>query len=101
MSDTVAVIVSILAVVVAGAWGPIWSAIRGALASAPTHTPPGVPLVVPLPTVSPGPTKVTFPAAIDALAIVRNRLVETGCMSDPATAAVEAITHALVAGTDK
>lgn len=98
MNDTTAIIASVVAVVAAVAWEPILRVAKSAMAAKPVAVLPVPPVVVPV--VAPG-AKVPFSGAIDALAVVRNRLVETGCMSEAATAAVEAITHALVAGTDK
>lgn len=52
---------------------------------------------------APGPTSpaVTYQAAMVALASVRSRLLATGGVSDEAGRAIEAITHALVEGSDK
>ena len=49
----------------------------------------------------PARTGVTYQAAMVALASVRARLVETGGVSDEAGKAIEAITHALVQGSDQ
>lgn len=56
-----------------------------------------------LPSPAPAPTRpgVSYQAAMVALASVRARLVETGGVSDEAGKAIEAITHALVQGSDK
>jgi hypothetical protein len=95
MSDPLAVFVSVVAIAIAVLWKPLWGlvvALSHYDAASPVPPVQGPPVT---------PAKVSFPGAIDALAVVRNRLVETGCMNEPAAAAVEAITHALVLGTDK
>ena len=89
MSDTQALILSGVAVGIAMMWNPIVAAVKAAMA----HAGPPAPMV--------GPVKSNFAYAIDALAVVRNRLVDTGCLDEPAKAAVEAVTHALISGTDK
>lgn len=105
MSDTQKLILSVVAVVLA-AFGPsILSWLRGLLAGLQPPPAPAVPSG-PATVVPEAPDEVaadwkTFSVAIEALAIVRNRLAATGCLDEKATAAVEAITHALVAGTDK
>ena len=93
MSDTQALILSGVAVGVALAWNPVVAAVKAAMA----HAGP----LSPLPSPPAGPVKSNFSYAIDALAVVRNRLVDTGCLDDAAKAAVEAVTHALISGTDK
>lgn len=104
MSDAQKLLLSGLAIALA-AFGPSllpWlKAALTALAAKPTA--PVAPQVVPPSVAALGPTLdgKTFAGAIEALAIVRNRLTATGCMSETAAAAVEAITHALVQGTDK
>lgn len=104
MSDGQKLVLSGLAIALA-AFGPSllpWlKAALSALAAKPTA--PVVPQPAPAAVVPPGPTLDgrTFAGAIEALAIVRNRLTATGCMSEQAAAGVEAITHALVQGTDK
>lgn len=93
MSDTQAIILSVVAVGVALAWNPIVAFFKGAM----VHAGP----LSPLPSPPAGPAKADFSASIDALAVVRNRLVATGCLDEPAKAAIEAVTHALISGTDK
>jgi hypothetical protein len=58
---------------------------------------------LPSPAPAPAPARpgVTYQAAMVALASVRARLVETGGVSDEAGKAIEAITHALVQGSDQ
>ena len=92
MSDPLAVFVSVVAIALAVLWKPLWQIVVAL--SCYDATPP-------VPVIPGAPAKTSFSGAIDALAVVRNRLVETGCMNEPAAAAVEAITHALVLGTDK
>ena len=94
MSDIVAVVVSVVAIGIALAWNPIVSAVRSAMASAGPLSPVPPPVAWPTPTPD-------FSFAIDALAVVRNRLVDTGCLDDAAKGAIEAVTHALISGTDK
>jgi hypothetical protein len=43
----------------------------------------------------------SYNEAMIALAIVRERLVETGCLADDAHNAIEVVTHALVEGSDQ
>jgi hypothetical protein len=95
MSDTVAASLSLAAIGAAVAWEPLCRLLGTlmALHATPVASPVSGPAVAP--------EKVSFAEAIDALAVVRNRLAETGCLNEPAAAAVEAITHALVLGTDK
>lgn len=93
MNDTQALVLSIVAIGIALAWNPIVAAVRAAMA----HAGP----LSPLPSPPAGPAKADFSASIDALAVVRNRLVATGCLDEPAKAAIEAVTHALISGTDK
>ena len=93
MSDLQALIFSGVAVGIALAWNPLVSFLKETTA----HTGPLSPVPVP-PT---APVRTPFSAAIDALAVVRNRLVDTGCLDEPAKAAIEAVTHALISGTDK
>jgi hypothetical protein len=90
MSDTQAAILSVVAIGIALAWSPLVAAVRAAMA----HAGPLSPLPAP-------PVKTGFSTAIGALAVVRNRLVDTGCLDEPAKAAIENVTHALIAGTDK
>lgn len=90
MSDTQGIILSVVAVGIALAWNPLVAAVRAAMA----HAGPLSPMPAP-------PVKTGFSAAIGALAVVRNRLVDTGCLDEPARAAVEAVTHALISGTDQ
>jgi hypothetical protein len=94
MSDTVAAFLSLAAIGAAVAWEPLCRLLGTlmALHATPVVSPVSGPAVAP---------EVSFAEAIDALAVVRNRLAETGCLNEPAAAAVEAITHALVLGTDK
>ena len=87
MNDIQAAILSVVAIGIALAWNPLVAFIKGAVA----HAGP----------LSPGPAKSHFSDAIDALSVVRNRLVQTGCLDEPARAAIEAVTHALISGTDK
>jgi hypothetical protein len=98
MSDFERIALTLLGIVVALGWNSIAGLAKSAFAAwtskVPVLTPPGVNEPVKS-------AKVSFVGAIDALAVVRNRLVETGCMDDKSTAAIEAVTHALVAGTDK
>lgn len=91
MNDTQAAIVSIVAVGIALAWNPLVAITKAALA----HAGP----LSPLP--SPQAAKVSFSSALAALSVVRNRLVDTGCLDEPAKAAIENVTHALIAGIDK
>lgn len=93
MSDTQALILSGVAVGIALMWNPIVAAVKAAMAHAGPLSPLPEPMV--------GPVKTGFAAAIGALAVVRNRLVATGCLDDAAKAAIEAVTHALISGTDK
>jgi hypothetical protein len=93
MNDIAAIVVSVVAIGIALAWNPIVASIKGAMA----HAGP----LSPLPAPPAGPVKTDFSAAIDALGIVRNRLVATGCLDDAAKGAIEAVTHALISGTDK
>lgn len=44
---------------------------------------------------------ITYQQAMSALAVVRGRLVATGGVSDAASKAIEAVTLALVSGSDK
>ena len=94
MSDIVAIVVSVVAVLVALAWNPIVAFLKASMAHAKPISP--VPPTVAWPTPTPD-----FSFAIDALAVVRNRLVDTGCLDDSAKGAIEAVTHALISGTDK
>ena len=91
MNDTQALILSGVAVGIALMWNTIVAFIKAALA----HAGP----LSPLP--APPAAKVSFSAALAALSVVRNRLVDTGCLDEPAKAAIENVTHALIAGTDK
>lgn len=84
MSDIQAAILSAIAIGIALAWNPIVAAVKSSLAAR-----------------APVPPAAGFSTALDALAVVRNRLVSTGCLDEPAKAAIEAVTHALIAGTDK
>lgn len=59
------------------------------------------PLLKRLPAPGPAAPSVTYQAAMVALASVRARLLATGGVSDEAGKAIEAITHALVEGSDK
>lgn len=93
MNDTQALIFSGVAVGIALMWNPLVAAVKSAMA----HAGP----LSPLPAPPAGPVKSNFSYAIDALAVVRNRLVDTGCLDEPAKAAIEAVTHALISGTDK
>jgi hypothetical protein len=93
MNDVAAIVVSVVAIGIALAWNPLVAWVRSAMA----HAGPISPVPVP-PTAS---VRTPFSAAIDALAVVRNRLVDTGCLDEPAKAAIEAVTHALISGTDK
>ena len=93
MSDAQAAVLSVVAIGFALAWNPIVAFIKAAM----THAGP----LSPLPATPVGPVQTGFSAAIAALAVVRNRLVDTGCLDEPAKAAVEAVTHALISGTDK
>jgi len=43
----------------------------------------------------------TYSDAMVALAVVRERLVETDCLAEDAHKAIEVITHALVEGSDQ
>jgi|AACY02.17.fsa_nt_gi hypothetical protein len=43
----------------------------------------------------------TYGEAMIALAVVRERLVETDCLADDANKAIEVITHSLVEGSDQ
>lgn len=92
MNDTQAAILSVVAVGIALAWNPLVAWVRSAMA----HAGP----LSPVPTL-PASARTPFSASIDALAVVRNRLVDTGCLDEPAKAAIEAVTHALISGTDK
>jgi hypothetical protein len=94
MNDIVAIVVSAVAVLVALAWNPIVAFLKASMPHAGPISP--VPTTVAWPTPTPD-----FSFAIDALAVVRNRLVDTGCLDDAAKAAIEAVTHALISGTDK
>ena len=87
MNDTQAAILSVVAVGIALAWNPLVAAVKAAM----PHAGP----------LSPLPAKVSFSAALAALSAVRNRLVDTGCLDEPAKAAIENVTHALISGTDK
>jgi hypothetical protein len=93
MNDITAIALSVVAVLLALAWNPLVAWVRSAMASSGPLSP------VPAPPA--GPVRTPFSAAIDALAVVRNRLVDTGCLDEPAKAAIEAVTHALISGTDK
>lgn len=107
MSDGLKIFLSVVAVALA-AFGPsLLAALRAALPAVPG---PGVlppaPPPPPPPPPPPGPSRpvpaaTSFSEAFDALAVVRNRLVKTGCLDEAAAGAVGAITHALVEGTDK
>jgi hypothetical protein len=94
MSDVAAIVVSVVAIGIALAWNPIVAAVKAATAHARPVSPAAPTGVWPTPTAD-------FSFAIDALAVVRNRLVDTGCLDEPAKAAIEAVTHALISGTDK
>ena len=94
MSDTAAIVVSVVAVLVALAWNPLIAFIKAAMAHAGPISPVPPTVAWPTPTAD-------FSSAIEALAVVRNRLVDTGCLDEPAKAAIEAVTHALISGTDK
>jgi|GEM_PF-2497752 len=94
MSDVAAIVVSVVAIGIALAWNPIVAAVKAAMAHSRPISP--VPPAVAWPTPTPD-----FSFAIDALAVVRNRLVDTGCLDDVAKGAIEAVTHALISGTDK
>jgi hypothetical protein len=93
MNDTTAIALSVVAILLALAWNPLVAWVRAAMASAGPLSPVPVPPTAPV--------RTPFSAAIDALAVVRNRLVDTGCLDEPAKAAIEAVTHALISGTDK
>lgn len=91
MNDTQAIVLSVVAIGVALAWSPLVAAVKAAMAHAGPLSPvPATPAA-----------KASFPAALAALSVVRNRLVDTGCLDEPAKAAIENVTHALIAGTDK
>ena len=92
MNDIAAITLSVAAILLALVWNPLVAWVRAAMASAGPLSP------VPVPPTAPARTP--FSASIDALAVVRNRLVDTGCL-EPAKAAIEAVTHALISGTDK
>jgi len=94
MSDIAAIVVSVVAIGIALAWNPIVAFIRAAMPHAGPISPVPPTVAWPTPTAD-------FSFAIDALAVVRNRLVDTGCLDEPAKAAIEAVTHALISGTDK
>lgn len=91
MNDIQALILSGVAVGTALMWNPLTALIKAAMA----HAGPLSPLPAPLA------AKVSFSAALASLSAVRNRLVDTGCLDEPAKAAIENVTHALIAGTDK
>ena len=93
MSDLQALVFSGVAVGIALAWNPLVSFIKETMA----HTGP----ISPVPAPPAWPVQTEFSASIGALAVVRNRLVATGCLDEPAKAAIEAVTHALISGTDK
>ena len=88
---------TIAAIAVAALWNPALSIAKGLYA---TLSKPDA-VVRPVPVAPKDGATPTFAEAIEALAVVRNRLVVTGCADEKAAAAVEAVTHALVAGTDK
>ena len=90
MNDIQAAILSVVAIGIALAWNPLVAFIKGAVAHAGPLSPGPAPQV-----------KTGFSTAIAALAVVRNRLVDTGCLDEPAKAAIENVTHALISGTDK
>ena len=90
MNDIAAIVLSVVAILLALVWNPLVAWVRSAMA----HAGP----LSPVPT---APVRTPFSASIDALAVVRNRLVDTGCLDEPAKAAIEAVTHALISGTDK
>ena len=103
MSSTQSIILSVAAVVAAVAWEPLVAAFRGGVSALLRGFVPRLPTapdaVAPLaPTKN---AKVSFSESIESLSVVRNRLVETGCIDDKTVAAIEAVTHSLVAGTDK
>jgi hypothetical protein len=93
MNDITAITLSVVAILLALVWNPLVAWVRSAMAHAGPLSPAPVP--------STAPVRTPFSAAIDALAVVRNRLVDTGCLDEPAKAAIEAVTHALISGTDK
>lgn len=65
-------------------------------------TPPiSIPSLEPPRPAIPGQMTPTYKAAIAALADVRERLVKTECLGEPETKAINAITLALVAGSDR
>lgn len=91
MTDIQAAILSVVAIGIALAWTPLVALIKAAMPQAGPLSPvPATPAA-----------KVSFPAALAALSVVRNRLVDTGCLDEPAKSAIENVTHALIAGTDK
>ncbi len=99
MSDTGKILFSLAAICVALFGGQIFSSLRSLIpALLPAARPQGGGSAVDRPV---GDDEVSFVDAIDALAAVRNRLVKTGCLSEEAAGAIEKITHALIAGTDK
>lgn len=62
---------------------------------------PSIPSLEPPRPAIPGQMTPTYKAAIAALADVRERLVKTECLGEPETKAINAITLALVAGSDR
>lgn len=57
--------------------------------------------LLPKPTVPASGAAITYQAALEALAVVRSRLVAAGGVGDDAGKAIETLTLALVAGSDK
>jgi hypothetical protein len=94
MNDIAAIVLSVVAVLLALVWNPLVAWVRSAMAHAGPLSPVPPAVAWPTPTAD-------FSFALDALAVVRNRLVDTGCLDEPAKAAIEAVTHALISGTDK
>lgn len=92
------------AAVVVAAWpslkkaaAMLWAAVK----PAPGAAPPPAPHVLPLPGSEPVSTVVSYESAIHDLAIVRSRLAATQLLDDPAKKAIDTLTLALVAGSDK
>lgn len=53
------------------------------------------------PAIQPDASGVGWSAAMDAVQVVRGRLVATGCLDEDVKAAIESIVQALVRGSDK
>lgn len=106
MGDELKILLSVAAVVVAASWPTFWPLIKAGMTGNFDPLIDGKPSPSPVPPVAPAPPAAvldaaTFAEAIECLAVVRTRLVKTACLDDAGSSAVEALTLALVRGSDQ